>query len=165
MTDYDSRPETCEHIHMVQIMLAQVVDALMERMLTHDRSKLYDPELQTFDEVTPKLKDLTYGSDEYKAMLAEMGPALKHHYANNRHHPAHHVLGVEGMNLVDLLETVADWKAASMRHEDGDIRQSIEHEKGRFGISDQLHQILLNTLTYFGWDMKKGPMPRRTQRD
>ena len=32
---------------------------------------------------------LTYGSDEYKACLTEMKPALDHHYAANRHHPEH----------------------------------------------------------------------------
>ena len=66
----------------------------------------------TFDEYTPKLKHSTYGTDEYKGFLAGMGAGLEHHYAHNRHHPEHHAGGVHGMNLVDLIEMLADWKAA-----------------------------------------------------
>jgi len=38
-----------------------------------------------------------------------------------------------------------DWKAATMRHNDGNLLKSIEINAGRFGISDQLKQILINS--------------------
>ena len=38
-----------------------------------------------------------------------------------------------------------DWKAASERHDDGDIFRSIEINKNRFGISEQLCKIFKNT--------------------
>ena len=50
------------------------------------------------------------------------------------------------MTLVDLLELICDWKASSMRHEDGDINRSIEVNKDRFKLSDQLVDILKNTV-------------------
>jgi hypothetical protein len=65
----------------------------------HDLSKTQDPELAVFNEYTPKLKDSTYGSDEYKGYLAAMGEGLRHHYAANRHHPEHFTDGVDGMTL------------------------------------------------------------------
>jgi hypothetical protein len=50
------------------------------------------------------------------------------------------------MTLVDLCEMIADWKAASMRHNNGDILKSIEINQPRFNYSDELKQILINTV-------------------
>ena len=114
----------------------------------HDLSKLEEPEKSIFDKFTPKLKSSTYGSDEYKAHLKEMSIAIDHHYKNNRHHPEFHENGISDMNLVDLIELLCDWKAASERHVDGDIRESIRINSTRFGIEPQLVRILLNTVDY-----------------
>lgn len=54
--------------------------------------------------------------------------------------------GIRGMNLLDLLEMFCDWTAATKRHADGDIRKSIKLNQKRFGYSDDLKQILLNTV-------------------
>lgn len=102
-----------------------------------------------FTKFTPRLKGMTYGSDEYKQCLAEMGPGLRHHYAANRHHPEHHVGGIDGMNLFDVLEMFIDWTASSRRHADGDINRSIEINRGRFAMSDQLVKIFQNTVRDF----------------
>ena len=74
-----------------------------------------------------------------------MKPALDHHYANSRHHPEHFANGINDMNLIDIMEMLADWKASSMRHNDGNLLKSIELNQQRFGYDDQLKQILLNT--------------------
>ncbi len=50
------------------------------------------------------------------------------------------------MTLVDLIELLCDWKAATMRHSTGNIRESIEKNQRRFGYSDALKQIFLNTV-------------------
>jgi hypothetical protein len=42
-----------------------------------------------------------------------------------------------------------DWKAATMRHNDGDIRKSIEINKKRFKMSEDLAQIFRNTVELF----------------
>jgi hypothetical protein len=114
----------------------------------HDQSKLTSPEVEVFDRVTEKLAGLTYGSDEYKASLAEMGPALQHHYANNRHHPEHFTDGVAGMNLIDLVEMFCDWVAATRRHNDGDINKSITLNAERFSLDPQLVHVLRNTAEW-----------------
>lgn len=56
-----------------------------------------------------------------------------------------------GMTLVDLIEMLADWKAATERHEDGDLARSLVIQQERFGISDQLARILENTAVHFEW--------------
>lgn len=88
--DYDSRPDTLKHIERVQDLLRAVRMDLIVRANAHDASKLEAPELEGFNEWTPKLKALTYGSPEYKAALDGLGVALKHHYAANSHHPEHY---------------------------------------------------------------------------
>ena len=49
---------------------------------------------------------------------------------------------------VQLLEMICDWKASSERHADGDILKSIEINQERFGYSDDLKNILINTATF-----------------
>jgi hypothetical protein len=150
-TTYDSRPETYEHIGQVRRLLGQVIKELMDRADRHDTSKVVEPELSVFNEYTPKLRDSTYGSDEYKGFLVGMGEGLKHHYENNDHHPEHFAGGVSEMSLIQVLEMLADWKAATMRHADGDLGRSLEIQAERFGYGPELKQLLLNTAVQMGW--------------
>ena len=147
----DSTLETLLHSRRVDTLLLQLIVKMQLRVTKHDLSKMKDPEKDTFDESTHKLKNTTYGSDEYKDCLAEMKPALDHHYANNRHHPEHFTNGVNGMTLIDLAEMLSDWKAASERHNDGDLARSLEIQKERFNIPDQLIDVLTNTAKEVGW--------------
>lgn len=55
--------------------------------------------------------------------------------------------GVHAMNLVQFLEMVCDWIAASRRHDDGDILKSIETSQERFGFGDELKQLILNSIS------------------
>ncbi len=82
-TKEDCIRDTQEHIEQVKEYIAMCIIELTNRALVHDKSKLESPELEIFTEYTPKLKDSTYGSDEYKEFLKGMQEALKHHYANN----------------------------------------------------------------------------------
>lgn len=146
MAEYDSTKDTMDHKEKVKKFMNLCIDDLVMRAENHDNSKLESPEKKYFDEYTPKLKDCTYGSDDYQKGLDGLKPALDHHYKVNSHHPEHYKNGVNGMTLVDLLELICDWKASSMRHEDGDINKSIEINKDRFKLSDQLVDILKNTV-------------------
>lgn len=151
---YDSKWDTIQHIETVRDYLTRFRDGLFVRGHNHDLSKLVAPEKDAFDVLTPRLKGLTYGSDEYRACLREMKPALQHHYENNSHHPEHYPDGVAGFDLLDLVEMLCDWKAASLRHADGDILASIEHNVGRFGLDPQLASILRHTVERMGWTTK-----------
>lgn len=142
---------TLKHSRRVDELLLQLVHKIQLRITKHDLSKMEDPEHTTFEMFSPRLKHSTYGSDEYKGFLAEMKEALDHHYAHNRHHPEHHEDGIDGMTLVDLAEMLADWKAATERHDDGDLERSLEIQRDRFNMSDQLVSILRNTAQEEGW--------------
>jgi len=147
MTPEEARLATIEHIKRVGHFLNVVAGELRRRATLHDATKLQSPEFEMFAGNTGQLNGLTYGSDEYEAQRKKMlGEALGHHYENNRHHPEHFEQGVDDMTLIDLMEMFCDWKAATERHADGDIFKSIEHNTGRFGLSEQLAQILRNTV-------------------
>jgi hypothetical protein len=149
---YDSKIDTLLHIKRVAELLTEASTELIKRANVHDNSKLESPEKELFDEYTPKLKTSTYGSDEYKEFLKGLGVALTHHYENNSHHPEHYENGVNGFDLFDLVEMFFDWKAATERHADGDIYKSIEINKKRFEMSDQLCDIFRNTATRLGYE-------------
>jgi hypothetical protein len=143
----------------VRDYLAEVRQNLFRRALAHDLSKLDTPEVEVFDEFTPKLAEIAYGTPEYEACRQAMGVALEHHYAHNAHHPEHHAGGIYSMTLLDLIEMLVDWKAASERHKkrpptpaapgrpdapkyDSNIHRSIDLNRERFGYDDNLASIL-----------------------
>lgn len=148
---YDSKADTLLHIKRVSELMTEASIELINRANVHDNSKLESPEKEMFDEFTPKLKDCTYGSEEYKGYLKGLKVALDHHYANNSHHPEHYENGVNGFDLFDLMEMFFDWKAATERHADGNIYKSIEINKERFNLSDQTCDMFSNTAKRLGW--------------
>ena len=155
----ESKFKTMRHIETVRNFLGATVKELLVRAEEHDQSKLQSPEVEIFEEYTPKLRGCTYGSTEYAQYLKEMQVALDHHYYHNKHHPEYYLVGpefngpcvssvLERMSLIDILEMLCDWKAATLRHTDGDIFKSIEINQERFGYSDELRMILSNTARW-----------------
>lgn len=123
---YDSKNDTLTHIENVREKINIIINSLKIKAQNHDKTKLEEPEKSIFDIYTPKLKNCTYGSDEYKKYLSEMQVGLRHHYNNNSHHPEYYATGIQEMTLVDMIEMLCDWKAATERHNDGDILKSLE---------------------------------------
>jgi hypothetical protein len=119
---------------------------LFWRALKHDLSKYRWSEASYFAKTIFALKHSTYGSEEYKEMLASIQPAIKVHYKRNRHHPEYHENGVNDMTKLDKLEMLADWKAATMRHKNGDIYKSIEINQSRFGYDDETKEWMISII-------------------
>lgn len=149
---YDSAPDTLWHSLRVAELMGELIKELLDRSVHHDLSKTREPERAAYDEIVPQLRAATYGSAEYQALSDAMGEGLRHHYANNRHHPEYFADGINGMTLVDLVEMLADWKAATERTiSPGDLSESLMINRERFDIAPQLMGILVNTARHFGW--------------
>ena len=116
------------------------------RCLTHDQSKLVNPELGTFVEFTSKLKNVKFGSDEYTSFLKGMKPALENHYANNKHHPEHYTNGYLGMTFFDIYEMMCDWSASSLRTTEGSFEQSLGICSKRFDIAQPVSDLMMYTF-------------------
>lgn len=58
---------------------------------------------------------------------------------------------INRMSLLDILEMLADWKAAGERTANGDLAASLAFNRGRHAIGEQLAQILDTTARELGW--------------
>lgn len=143
--------DTQQHIELVRLFIGQVTTELEVRGDVHDASKFAEPERSIFSAGTSRRDSVEYGSEDYRKHMKTVEVALAHHYANNRHHPEHHEDGIIGMNLVDLIEMLCDWMAASMRDAKGDPNQ-VHHciivNQERFGYPDEMAVLLHNTVTH-----------------
>jgi len=153
----EERDSTMDHCIKVNDIMQCVANQVNARRKKHDRSKFSKEELPYFAAAND-LKKTDYGSKEYEQSLRNLGPALKHHYANNRHHPEHHKDGICGMSLVDVIEMLCDWLAAGMRHGEGhNIFKSINFNRMRFKISHQMACMMWNTaIDVFGEEPEEG---------
>ena len=152
---YDSVTDTLKHARRVGQLMGALITDLVKRSQEHDHDKTDSGERGLFNKYTPLLAELEYGSLEYREALKELAPALEIHYAKNRHHPEHFRGGVNDMTLVDLLEMLCDWKAASERVKNGSIERSLSIGEKRFSLSPQLAAILHNTVVFYGLDEKE----------
>lgn len=144
----DGKFRTMRHIETVRNYLNMAVVELLRRAERHDQSKLESPEVEFLEHHSKKLRSLTYGSPEYFVCLQEMKIGIESHYQNNSHHPEHFRDGINDMTLFDLIEMLCDWKSASLRHDDGNIYKSLEINRDRYAIGDQLRWILQNTIDF-----------------
>ncbi len=139
-----------KHISLVQDNINAVIRELNCRSAAHDLSKFSEEERPLVDN-KPLLNEAEYMSDEYMTLLEQVKPALLTHYHNNSHHPQHYTDGIYGMDMLDLLEMLADWKAACEESKDGDFASSFKANISRFNINDELSSLLRKTCQGIGW--------------
>ena len=132
-------------------LMSKLSQEVIRRGYDHDFSKFGPEELPHYAASIDEFEQHPYGSDGYHKAKESLGPAVVHHHKHNRHHPEHFDNGVEGMNLVDLMEMLMDWKSATQNHPEkpGDMAISLAMAIGKYKISPQLTQILLNTIADF----------------
>lgn len=141
--------ETLKHINQVREGLWKLIRELDLRAQNHDKSKLESPEREIFAANQPKLAKTEYGTPEYESLLKEVEVAVDHHHAHNRHHPNHFEKGIDDMDLIDITEMLVDWVMATKRNKNGNVHKSISVNKTRFNISEQLANILTNTVNRY----------------
>ena len=149
----DANRITQEHINRVASLIDEFVAQLEDRADNHDESKFLPIEagpLQEMQDLIDKEGPAPYGTEEYRRRTALLGPMLEHHYKNNRHHPEHFPNGMKGMTLVDVVEMLCDWKAASERG--GESRINLSYSAQKYGIDPMMLSILQNTCNDFGWE-------------
>lgn len=115
---------------------------LMYRAVVHDLSKFGKHEEPYYRKYATRLKKSAYGSDDYKGHMESIKPAINHHYSRNPHHPEHYKNGIHDMTLLDKIEMLCDWRAASRRHTNGNINNSIEIGQKRFDYDDETREKL-----------------------
>lgn len=144
--------DTWLHKYLVSKLLLEQSFDIQKRSLEHDNSKMTnDVEIEGYGRIGPKLSTVKFGSNEFNQYKEEMQPAIDHHMCNNRHHVESHENGIKDMNLIDLLEMLADWKAAGSRRSDSTIENSINRMNERYQFGDDIVQLLRNTADYLNY--------------
>lgn len=127
------------HKFWVAWYLNKLAFKLIWRSIVHDLSKYGWHETKHFARTISKLKQTTYGTDEYYKIMESIQPAIEHHYAKNRHHPEHWPDGISDMGAIDEIEMVCDWCAAAKKHKNGNPVHSAAVNSKRFGYGPTTH--------------------------
>lgn len=150
------------HKTKVKQSLEFLASKILDRANTHDDSKLRSPEIDYLIAMD-KEPFYKYGSPEYFDKMKRWDKFFLHHYSLNSHHPDHFRMqgfsnGLDGMNLVDLIEFLADIISYCDKLRPQKAFEIIEAQAQRFELSPQLVNILKNTLTeFFTWVGDCGP--------
>jgi len=132
------------HNRFVASLLVDLANALEKRAIMHDASKFTMDEFAGFVEINRIAREHEYGSPEYMASIKETN-AVALHYSRNPHHPEHYPNGVDDMGLLDIIEMVADWKAASETYGQTSLGNALEVHIERFGLEEK-HLYLIGLV-------------------
>jgi hypothetical protein len=138
-----------KHKEQVAVMLAKFSAELAYRAAVHDNSKFNSTEFDDCSENVLEFNKYPFGTPEYDALREKLKNAIVYHRERNRHHPEHFENGIDGMNLIDILEMLVDWKSASTRSPEDSLRKGLPLLKEKYNISPQLLKILENTAKDF----------------
>ena len=133
------------HISRVRRHINTFIQLLIRRAENHDKSKLEEPELSWWKEMDKEPR-YPYGSEEYKQKIKRWNKVFKHHYQYNRHHPEHYEYGVSEMTLIDIVEMMCDWLGYKDTTTVTEALKVCDEQMARYDISEELRQIILNTL-------------------
>jgi len=140
------------HVNQVKENLSQIRQMLEERGMQHDRSKFEAIEMDAFVANQAEFKKATYGTSAYRKCLEKVRPAIEHHHKNNRHHVQHHKNGFADMNFFDLLEMMADWKAAGSRDPvTSPFCKAIKVSFKEHNVPEYLQKQMTETAKALGW--------------
>lgn len=142
----ETRKKTLGHINHTKKYISTIIKELESRAKSHDNSALYSPEIDVFAEYTEgSSQDFIYGNcREYSDETTQV---LKQHYEKNPHHIESYENGIQDMTLIDLMIMLCDWTAlfSKSKKRDKEIIEFIKQNKDKYGFSDEVMQILINT--------------------
>lgn len=144
--------EIWKHIALVREFMEDIITDLERRAREHDLSKFQEPEYSGYMGLNEAVKGHEYGSMAYIMAFAPFKDVIKHHYEHNDHHPEHFDRNFSQMDLLQIAEMLADWKAASMRGGDAKslfetLEKTIKHQK----VPDAIAHLLRNTVAALEW--------------
>lgn len=128
------------HQTLVRKYLLQLARSLEARALVHDLSKLQLDEFAGFVEIQQIARQHRIDSPEYRASINN--DVVRLHLSRNSHHPEYHAAGLCDMGLLDLIEMVIDWKAASETYGKSSLTESLPIQRERFKMTDEQYYFI-----------------------
>lgn len=135
------------HYRHLAVLLRDMSRDLERRADLHDLSVLEIDEFAGRVEIQHIARTYPYDSPEYRASLKDNN-SLQLHYSQNSHHPEHHPNGVNDMDLLDFIEMVCDWKAASLTYRNTSFEDGLKGQIERFKLQPE-HLYLIRLIA--GW--------------
>lgn len=132
------------HRETVADFLYFFADYFRKRAREHDRSKLQFEEFEGFAQINKVARNHAYGTPEYDKSMEEAkepGGCIHIHFGRNAHHPEFHNREAS-MGLLDIMEMVMDWKAASMTYGTNTLAESLPKQLERFNFSDWQVEVI-----------------------
>lgn len=136
------------HKAKVQGWLNLFSSVLNKRGLKHDNSKLESPEYQGWVKMDNEPR-YDYGTKEYDDKIERYKWLLKDHYSKNRHHPEYWDINKEdkSKDLIDIIEMLCDWLGYRDQISYKEASDLVKKQTKRYGFSEELSDLILNTLT------------------
>lgn len=134
-----------DHKRRVAGYMQSIANDLFRRAAVHDNSKFSPEEFESYDQAFPNFKKYAFGTEEMQAVYDSIRPALQHHFQANDHHVEHFEHGIDDMSLVQLIEMLCDWLAASERSKVAFV-DGLAVNKKKYFIDDQTYDVLINTV-------------------
>lgn len=145
------------HIENVKRRLLRFSQILWERGIQHDKSKLEEPEYSLWCKMDEEPR-FPYGSKEYEEKVSRWRFLFNLHFKKNRHHPEHFKLkDYDDKDLIDLIEMLCDWLGYRDNISYAAASRLVSNQCDRYGFSEELKDILLNTLK--NWFVEFGGVP------
>jgi hypothetical protein len=131
------------HQGQVKARLGTLAHELEKRADLHDLSKFKPDEFEGFVEINQVARKYPFGSPEYNASILGNN-TVELHFSRNRHHPEYHSNGIRDMNLIDFIEMVIDWLAATATYGTGTFEDALQKQVQRFDLQpNEIYLILL----------------------
>lgn len=149
MYDISSKNSTKDYIishkRAVQRWMQRFGIILLRRGEDHDNSKLEEPEFSGWCKMDEEPR-YPYGSYEYKDKVKRFNPLFIEHWRKNRHHPEYFNYNFNDMDLIDIIEMMCDWLGYRDNITYTEASQLVSTQCDRYGFSDELKELILNTL-------------------
>lgn len=123
-----------KHKSYVMFFLFKIMWALFKRGLKHDLSKFSREEFEYVYILSTKGVGVKFGSKEYYDLVDCVLPAKEAHARRNQHHAEYYGNCIDKMSVLDKIEMMADWLAAS-RRSGSKIMNSLEINTAKYKIS------------------------------
>lgn len=150
------------HLMFVRLALKKVEQALEQRGIVHDASKMLDDEYFGFSRINAAARINKFGSPGYAENMKRERPTIDLHFSRNSHHPEYssvnhealtdavakaHSGGYVGMpkpgtmTFLDVIEMVCDWHGARKGYDDprsweASVDLNLE-QKGKYLTAEQ----------------------------
>lgn len=145
MTDFEKMITT--HKQMIQSDFKNICEYLVYKANSHDNDKIEEGYVNdVYQEHFPKLKQIEFGTPEYRNYELEHFKLAHREHAQNRHHYYNPLNTAKDIDLFDLLEAIVDIRQSQRQYSEYSIDFIMETFKNKGVLELDIERLAYNTL-------------------